>query len=207
MKKLKLFEGLRNISESVKDLTIQQLFEIVEKNKSSNPTEEEISAYNEIESRLCKVFGDEYKEKYGTTSLTSIFSILSKNGGVGYDWEDFVAWLSKEVDRYASIVNESKTSVNESRNPRKGDTIIIDGDLEVKVLHSFTSAKSAAAYERKVKITSDDGYSVSEKIKSGEIDPNESGLYVYALYGDKIKLFDFTDEDVDWEIKENDSKE
>lgn len=96
----------------------------------------------------------------------------------------------------------AKQKINESRNPRKGDIIIIDGDLEVKVVHSFTSAKSAAAYERKVKITDDDGYSISEKIDSGVIDPNESGVYVYALYGDKIKLFDFTDEDVDWEIKD-----
>ena len=95
-----------------------------------------------------------------------------------------------------------KQKINESRNPRKGDIIVIDGDLEVKVLHCFTSAKNAAAYERKVNITKDDGYSISEKIKSGIIDSNESGLYVYALYGDKIKLFDFTDEDVDWEIKD-----
>lgn len=203
MKKLKLFEGLakQKINESVQDKSTKELLEIVSNGGFPNPTQEESDAFNELESRLSKVFGDEYEEKYGTTELDNIFAKI--DGGHRYAWKDFVSWLSKEVDRYQSIVNESKTAVNESRNPRKGDIIVIDGDLEVKVVHSFTSAKSAAAYERKVNITNDDGYSVSEKIDSGIIDPNESGLYVYALYGDKIKLFDFTDEDVDWEIKNN----
>lgn len=202
MKKLKLFEGLakQKIDESVQDKSTKELLEIVSNGGFPNPTQEESDAFDELESRLSKVFGDEYKEKYGTTELDSIFAKI--NDSYRYAWKDFVAWLSKEVDRYQSIVNESKKAVNESRNPRKGDIIVIDGDLEVKVVHSFTSAKSAASYERKVNITKDDGYSVSEKIDSGIIDPNESGLYVYALYGDKIKLFDFTDEDVDWEIKD-----
>lgn len=203
MKKLKLFEGLakQKINESVQDKSAKELLEIVSNGGFPNPTQEESDAFDELESRLSKVFGDEYKEKYGTTELDSIFAKI--DGSYRYAWKDFVAWLSEEVDRYQSIVNESKKAVNESRNPRKGDIIVIDGDLEVKVVHSFTSAKSAASYERKVNITKDDGYSVSEKIDSGIIDPNESGLYVYALYGDKIKLFDFTDEDVDWEIKDN----
>ena len=203
MKKLKLFEGLakQKINESVQDKSTKELLEIVSGGDFPNPTKEESDAFNELESRLVRVFGDEYEEKYGTTELDSIFAKI--DGGHHYVWKDFVHWLSEEVDRYQSIVNESKMIVNESRNPRKGDIIVIDGDLEVKVVHSFTSAKSAAAYERKVNITNDDGYSVSEKIDSGVIDPNESGLYVYALYGDKIKLFDFTDEDVDWEIKDN----
>ena len=202
MKKLKLFEGLakQKINESVQDKSAKELLEIVSNGGFPNPTQEESDAFNELESRLSKVFGDEYEEKYGTTELDNIFAKI--DGSYRYAWKDFVNWLSEEVDRYQSIVNESKTAVNESRNPRKGDIIVIDGDLEVKVVHSFTSAKSAAAYERKVNITKDDGYSVSEKIDSGVIDPNESGLYVYALYGDKIKLFDFTDEDVDWEIKD-----
>lgn len=203
MKKLKLFEGLakQKINESVQDKSTKELLEIVSNGGFPNPTQEESDAFNELESRLSKVFGDEYEEKYGTTELDNIFAKI--DGDHRYAWKDFVSWLSEEVDRYQSIVNESKMIVNESRNPRKGDIIVIDGDLEVKVVHSFTSAKSAAAYERKVNITKDDGYSVSEKIDSGIIDPNESGLYVYALYGDKIKLFDFTDEDVDWEIKDN----
>ena len=202
MKKLKLFEGLtkQKINESVQDKSTKELLEIVSNGRFPNLTQEESDAFDELESRLSKVFGDEYEEKYGTTELDNIFAKI--DGSYRYAWEDFVNWLSEEVDRYQSIVNESKTAVNESRNPRKGDIIVIDGDLEVKVVHSFTLAKSAAAYERKVNITKDDGYSVSEKIDSGVIDPNESGLYVYALYGDKIKLFDFTDEDVDWEIKD-----
>ena len=203
MKKLKLFEGLakQKINESMQDKSTKELLEIVSDGGFPNPTQEESEAFNELESRLARVFGDEYEEKYGTTELDSIFAKI--DGGHHYAWKDFVRWLSEEVDRYQSIVNESKMIINESRNPRKGDIIVIDGDLEVKVVHSFTSAKSAASYERKVNITKDDGYSVSEKIDSGVIDPNESGLYVYALYGDKIKLFDFTDEDVDWEIKDN----
>lgn len=201
MKKLKLFERLvkQNINESMLDKSAKELLEIVSNGGFPNPTEEESDAFNELESRLARVFGDEYEEKYGTTELDNIFA---KIDGGRYVWNDFVVWLSEEVDRYQSAVNESKQKINESRNPRKGDIIIIDGDLEVKVVHSFTSAKSAAAYERKVKITDDDGYSISEKIDSGVIDSNESGVYVYALYGDKIKLFDFTDEDVDWEIKD-----
>ena len=202
MKKLKLFEGLakQKINESVQDKSAKELLEIVSNGGFPDPTQEESDAFDELESRLSKVFRDEYEEKYGTTELDDIFAKI--DGSYRYAWKDFVNWLSEEVDRYQSIVNESKITINESRNPRKGDIIVIDGDLEVKVVHSFTSAKSAAAYERKVNITKDDGYSVSEKIDSGVIDPNESGLYVYALYGDKIKLFDFTDEDVDWEIKD-----
>ena len=111
-------------------------------------------------------------------------------------------WLEQEAQHYSSIVSESKKPINESRNPRKGDIIIIEDDIEVKVVHSFTSAKSAAAYERKIHLTDTDGYSVTEMIASGEIDPNEKGIYVYALYDDKIRLFDFTDGDVEWEIKE-----
>ena len=200
MKKLKLFEGLakQKINEYtdynvygdfpfdfaykyqyLKDKPIKELLELVNRGELSQyATEEEKCAYYEIEHRLAKAFGKEY----GLKSL--------------------LKWLNREVERYMSVVNESKMRVNESRNPRKGDIIVIDDDLEVKVLHCFTSAKSAAAYERKVDITKDDGYSISEKINSGVIDSNESGLYVYALYEDKIKLFDFTDEDVDWEIKD-----
>lgn len=188
------------VYESLQDKSAKELLEIIRNGGFPNATQEESDAFDELESRLSKVFGNEYKEKYGTTELDNIFA---KMDGGRYTWEDFVEWLSKEVDRYQSAVNESKKAVNESRNPRKGDVIIIDGDVEVKVVHSFTSAKSAASYERKVNIAKDDGYSVSERIESGIIDPNESGVYVYALYGDKIRLFDFTDGDVDWEIKGN----
>lgn len=223
MKKLKLFEGLakQKINEYtdyngygnypyeyaykyqyLKDKPMRELLEIVVKSELSlYMTEEERCAESEIEHRLNKVFWKEYEEKYGSTELDIVLTEKYNNGDYGVR-RKILPWLIKEVERYLSVVNESKITVNESRNPRKGDIIVIDGDLEVKVLHSFTSAKGAAAYERKVNITKDDGYSVSEKIASGVIDANESGLYVYALYEDKIKLFDFTDEDVDWEIKD-----
>lgn len=225
MKKLKLFENLakQTINEYtdyngygnypyeyaykyqyLKDKPMRELLEIVVKSELSlYMTEEERCAESEIEHRLNKVFWKEYEEKYGSTELDIVLTEKYNNGDYDYGVRrKILPWLIKEVERYMSIVNESKMIVNESRNPRKGDIIVIDGDLEVKVLHCFTSAKSAAAYERKVNITKDDGYSISEKINSGVIDSNESGLYVYALYEDKIKLFDFTDEDVDWEIKD-----
>ena len=224
MKKLKLFEGLakQKINEYtdyngygdfpfdfaykyqyLKDKPIKELLELVNRGELSQyATEEEKCAYYEIEHRLAKAFGKEYEEKYDSTELDYILPEKYNTNDRSYGLESLLKWLNKEVERYMSVVNESKMRVNESRNPRKGDIIIIDGDLEVKVLHCFTSAKSAAAYERKVNITKDDGYSISEKINSGVIDSNESGLYVYGLYEDKIKLFDFTDEDVDWEIKD-----
>ena len=224
MKKLKLFEGLakQKINEYtdyngygdfpfdfaykyqyLKDKPIKELLELVNRGELSQyATEEEKCAYYEIEHRLAKAFGKEYEEKYDSTELDYILPEKYNTDDRSYGLKSLLKWLNKEVERYMSVVNESKMIVNESRNPRKGDIIVIDGDLEVKVLHSFTSAKSAAAYERKVNITKDDGYSISEKINSGVIDANESGLYVYALYEDKIKLFDFTDEDVDWEIKD-----
>lgn len=224
MKKLKLFEGLakQKINEYtdyngygnypydfaykyqyLKDKPIKELLELVNRGELSQyATEEEKCAYYEIEHRLAKAFGKEYEEKYDSTELDYILPEKYNTDDRSYGLKSLLEWLNKEVKRYMSIVNESKMIVNESRNPRKGDIIVIDGDLEVKVLHCFTSAKSAAAYERKVNITKDDGYSISEKINSGVIDSNESGLYVYALYEDKIKLFDFTDEDVDWEIKD-----
>lgn len=202
MKKLKLFEGLakQKIYEYklLKDYSIEELAEVVRNCRLPEPNEEDQWLLEELEDRLDKVFG--YEEKYGTKDTCSVLNEI--RDGKYYSWEEYRNWLLKEIDRYRSIVNESKMRVNESRNPRKGDIIVIDGDLEVKVLHCFTSAKSAAAYERKVNITKDDGCSISEKINSGVIDANESGLYVYALYEDKIKLFDFTDEDVDWEIKD-----
>ena len=224
MKKLKLFEGLakQKINEYhddyggygdfpfdfaykyqyLKDKPMKELLEIVVRSELSLwMTEEEQCAYWEIQHRLVEAFGEEYEEKYGFTELDIVLDKKYNNGDCEVRRE-LLPGLIKEVNRYMSVVNESKMRVNESRNPRKGDTIVIDGDLEVKVLHSFTSAKSAAAYERRANITKDDGYSISEKIKSGVIDANESGLYVYALYEDKIKLFDFTDEDVDWEIKD-----
>lgn len=224
MKKLKLFEGLakQKINEYhddyggygdfpfdfaykyqyLKDKPMKELLEIVVRSELSLwMTEEEQCAYWEIQHRLVEVFGEEYEEKYGFTELDIVLDKKYNNGDCEVRRE-LLPGLVKEVNRYMSVVNESKMRVNESRNPRKGDIIVIDGDLEVKVLHCFTSAKSAAAYERKVNITKDDGYSISEKINSGVIDANESGLYVYALYEDKIKLFDFTDEDVDWEIKD-----
>lgn len=224
MKKLKLFEGLakQKVNEYtdyngygdypydfaykyqyLKDKPIKELLELVNRGELSQyATEEEKCAYYEIEHRLAKAFGKEYEEKYDSTELDYILPEKYNTDDRSYGLESLLKWLNKEVERYMSVVNESKMRVNESRNPRKGDIIVIDGDLEVKVLHCFTSAKSAAAYERKVNITKDDGYSISEKINSGVIDLNESGLYVYALYEDKIKLFDFTDEDVDWEIKD-----
>lgn len=224
MKKLKLFEGLakQKINEYtdyngygdypydfaykyqyLKDKPIKELLELVNRGELSQyATEEEKCAYYEIEHRLAKAFGKEYEEKYGSTELDYILPEKYNTDDRSYGLKSLLKWLNKEVERYMSVVNESKMIVNESRNPRKGDIVVIDGDLEVKVLHCFTSAKSAAAYERKVNITKDDGYSISEKINSGVIDSNESGLYVYALYEDKIKLFDFTDEDVDWEIKD-----
>lgn len=218
MKKLKLFEGLakQKINEYgnypydfaykyqyLKDKPIKELLELVNRGELSQyATEEEKCAYYEIEHRLAKAFGKEYEEKYDSTELDYVLPEKYNTDDRSYGLKSLLKWLNKEVERYMSVVNESKMRVNESRNPRKGDIIVIDGDLEVKVLHCFTSAKSAAAYERKVNITKDDGYSVSEKIDSGIIDVNESGLYVYALYEDKIKLFDFTDEDVDWEIKD-----
>ena len=224
MKKLKLFEGLarQKINEYtdyngygdfpfdfaykyqyLKDKPIKELLELVNRGELSQyATEEEKCAYYEIEHRLAKAFGKEYEEKYDSTKLDYILPEKYNTDDRSYGLKSLLKWLNKEVERYMSVVNESKMRVNESRNPRKGDIIVIDGDLEVKVLHCFTSAKSAAAYERKVNITKDDGYSISEKINSGVIDANESGLYVYALYEDKIKLFDFTDEDVDWEIKD-----
>lgn len=224
MKKLKLFEGLakQKINEYtdyngygdfpfdfaykyqyLKDKPIKELLELVNRGELSQyATEEEKCAYYEIEHRLAKAFGKEYEEKYDSTELDYILPEKYNTDDRSYGLKSLLKWLNKEVEHYMSVVNESKMRVNESRNPRKGDIIVIDGDLEVKVLHCFTSAKSAAAYERKVNITKDDGYSISEKINSGVIDSNESGLYVYALYEDKIKLFDFTDEDVDWEIKD-----
>lgn len=224
MKKLKLFEGLakQKINEYhdnyggygdfpfdfaykyqyLKDKPMKELLEIVVRSELSLwMTEEEQCAYWEIQHRLVEAFGEEYEEKYRFTELDIVLDKKYNNGDCEVRRE-LLPGLVKEVNRYMSVVNESKMRVNESRNPRKGDIIVIDGDLEVKVLHCFTSAKSAAAYERKVNITKDDGYSISEKINSGVIDANESGLYVYALYEDKIKLFDFTDEDVDWEIKD-----
>lgn len=224
MKKLKLFEGLakQKINEYtdyngygdfpfdfaykyqyLKDKPIKELLELVNRGELSQyATEEEKCAYYEIEHRLAKAFGKEYEEKYDSTELDYILPEKYNTDDRSYGLKSLLKWLNREVERYMSVVNESKMRVNESRNPHKGDIIVIDGDLEVKVLHCFTSAKSAAAYERKVNITKDDGYSISEKINSGVIDSNESGLYVYALYEDKIKLFDFTDEDVDWEIKD-----
>lgn len=228
MKKLKLFEGLakQKINEYtdyngygnypydfaykyqyLKDKPIKELLELVNRGElSPYATEEEKCAYCEIEQRLFKVFGKEYEKEFGSNyeglGLDYILPEKYNTDDRSYGLKSLLKWLNEEVNRYLSIVNESKMIVNESRNPRKGDIIVIDGDLEVKVLHCFTSAKSAAAYERKVNIIKDDGYSISEKINSGVIDSNESGLYVYALYEDKIKLFDFTDEDVDWEIKD-----
>lgn len=188
------------VNESVMDKSTKELLEMIRRGEFSTDKEES-DLIGELESRLTKVLGDEYEWKYGTTDLESVFAKI--DGGSDYAWRDFVNWLSGEVDRYQMIVNESKMVVNESRNPRKGDIIIIEDDIEVKVVHSFTSAKSAAAYERKIHLTDTDGYSVTEMIASGEIDPNEKGIYVYALYDDKIRLFDFTDGDVEWEIKEN----
>lgn len=226
MKKLKLFEGLakQKINEYhddyggygdfpfdyaykyqyLKEKPMRELLEIVERSELSLwMTEEEQCAYWEIQHRLVEAFGEEYEKKYKSTELDIVLVNKYNNGDFDIGVRSkLLPWLVKEVQRYLSVVNESKMRVNESRNPRKGDIIVIDGDLEVKVLHCFNSAKSAAAYERKVNITKDDGYSISEKINSGVIDSNESGLYVYALYEDKIKLFDFTDEDVDWEIKD-----
>ena len=221
MKKLKLFEGLvkQKINgyngygdfpfdfaykyQYLKDKPIKELLELVNRGELSQyATEEEKCAYYEIEHRLVKAFGKEYEEKYDSTELDYILPEKYNTDDRSYGLKSPLKWLNKEVERYMSVVNESKMRVNESRNPRKGDIIVIDGDLEVKVLHCFTSAKSAAEYERKVNITEDDGYSISERINSGVIDSNESGLYVYALYEDNIKLFDFTDEDVDWEIKD-----
>lgn len=206
MKKIKLFEGLakQKINESLKDKSSKELFLMIKHGKFSTDKEKS-DLIDELESRLVKTFGSGYEQKHGTTYLEDIFAQI--DGSNDYAWRDFVDWMFREADRYRNIANESKVVVNESRNPRKGDVIVIDGDLEVKVVHSFTSAKSAAAYERKVNITKDDGYSVTERINSGEIDPNESGLYVYVLYEDKIKLCDFTDKDVDWEIKDNKNKE
>ena len=224
MKKLKLFEGLakQKINEYhddyggygdfpfdfaykyqyLKDKPMKELLEIVVRSGLSLwMTEEEQCAYWEIQHRLVETFGEEYEKEYKFTELDIVLDKKYNNGDCEVRSE-LLPGLIKEVQRYLSVVNESKMRVNESRNPRKGDIIVIDGDLEVKVLHSFTSAKSAAAYERRANITKDDGYSISEKIKSGVIDSNESGLYVYGLYEDKIKLFDFTDEDVDWEIKD-----
>ena len=224
MKKLKLFEGLakQKINEYhddyggygdfpfdfaykyqyLKDKPIKELLEIVVRSELSLwMTEEEQCAYWEIQHRLVEAFGEEYEKKYRSTELDIVLNKKYNNDDCEVRRE-LLPGLIKEVNRYMSIVNESKMIVNESRNPRKGDIIVIDGDLEVKVLHCFTSAKSAVAYERRANITKDDGYSISEKINSGVIDANESGLYVYALYEDKIKLFDFTDEDVDWEIKD-----
>ena len=188
------------VNESVMDKSTNELLEMIRRGEFSTDKEES-DLIGELESRLIKVLGDEYEWKYGTTDLESVFAKI--DGGSDYAWRDFVDWLSGEVDRYQMIVNESKMVVNESRNPRKGDIIIIEDDIEVKVVHSFTSAKSAAAYERKIHLTDTDGYSVTEMIASGEIDPNEKGIYVYALYDDKIRLFDFTDGDVEWKIKEN----
>ena len=188
------------VNESVMDKSTKELLEMIRRGEFSTDKEES-DLIGELESRLTKVLGDEYEWKYGTTDLESVFAKI--DGGSDYAWRDFVDWLSGEVDRYQMIVNESKMVVNESRNPHKGDIIIIEDDIEVKVVHSFTSAKSAAAYERKIHLTDTDGYSVTEMIASGEIDPNEKGIYVYALYDDKIRLFDFTDGDVEWEIKEN----
>ena len=188
------------VNESVMDKSTKELLEMIRRGEFSTDKEES-DLIGELESRLTKVLGDEYEWKYGTTDLESVFAKI--DGGSDYAWRDFVDWLSGEVDRYQMIVNESKMVVNESRNPRKGDIIIIEDDIEVKVVHSFTSAKSAAAYERKIHLTDTDGYSVTEMIASGEIDPNEKGIYVYALYDDKIRLFDFTDGDVEWKIKEN----
>lgn len=224
MKKLKLFEGLakQKINEYhddyggygdfpfdfaykyqyLKDKPMKELLEIVVRSELSLwMTEEEQCAYWEIQHRLVEAFGEEYEKKYRSTELDIVLNKKYNNDDCEVRRE-LLPGLIKEVNRYMSIVNESKMIVNESRNPRKGDIIVIDGDLEVKVLHCFTSAKSAVAYERRANITKDDGYSISEKINSGVIDANESGLYVYALYEDKIKLFDFTDEDVDWEIKD-----
>ena len=199
MKKLKLFENLKKkINESLEDKSAKELFLMIKRGEFSTDKEES-DLIGALESKLVSVFGNEYEMKYGTTYLESVFAKI--DGGDDYAWRDFVDWLSGEIDRYQSAVNESKKVVNESRNPRKDDIIVIDGDVEVKVVHSFTSAKSAASYERKVNIAKDDGYSVSERIESGVIDPNEPGLFVYALYGDKIRLFDLTDGDVDWEIK------
>ena len=194
MKKLKLFEGLakQKINEYtdyngygdfpfdfaykyqyLKDKPIKELLELVNRGELSQyATEEEKCAYYEIEHRLAKAFGKEYEEKYDSTELDYILPEKYNTNDRSYGLESLLKWLNKEVERYMSVVNESKMRVNESRNPRKGDIIIIDGDLEVKVLHCFTSAKSAAAYERKVNITKDDGYSISEKINSGVIDSN-----------------------------------
>lgn len=187
----------------MKDKPIKELLELVKRGELSYyATEEEKCAYWEIQHRLAEAFGEEYEEKYGSVEMDYVLPKKYNKYDLSYGLKQLLQWIIKEVNYYLSVVNESKMSVNESRNPRKGDTIIIDGDLKVKVLHCFTSAKSAAAYERKVNITKDDGYSISEKIASGVIDSNESGLYIYALYEDKIKLFDFTDGDVDWEIKD-----
>lgn len=191
----------------LRDKPTKELLELVNRGElSPYATEEEKCAYCEIEQRLFKAFGEEYEIRFGSDykglGLSYILTKLYNTDDRSYGLKDILEWLNEEVEFYISFVNESKMIINESRNPRKGDIIVIDSDLEVKVLHCFTSAKSAAAYERKVNITKDDGYSISEKINSGIIDANESGLYVYALYEDKIKLFDFTDEDVDWEIKD-----
>lgn len=207
MKKLRLFESLKKINEDVMNLHMSQLIDIL-KNcnpeefsdiqslvNSSNLTTGERQALVVILDRLDMQFHKEYSNMSGGDLYNKLDIKFGNN------WSEILNWLEQEIQRYQSAVNESKKAVNESRNPRKDDIIVIDGDVEVKVVHSFTSAKSAASYERKVNIAKDDGYSVSERIESGIIDPNESGVYVYALYGDKIRLFDLTDGDVDWEIK------
>lgn len=207
MKKLRLFESLKKINEDVMNLHMPQLIDIL---KGCNPGEfSDIqslinSSSLAIDERQALVvildrLDTQFHKKYSDMSGGDLYNKLDIK--FGNNWSEILNWLEQEIQRYQSAVNESKKTVNESRNPRKDDVIIIDGDVEVKVVHSFTSAKSAASYERKVNITKDDGYSVSERIESGTIDPSESGLFVYALYGDKIRLFDFTDGDVDWEIK------
>lgn len=208
MKKLKLFENLKKkINEDVMNLHMPQLIDILKNCNpgefsgiqsligSSNLTNDERQALVVILDKLDTEFHKEYSNMGNGDLYNKLDTIFGNN------WSEILSWLEQEAQRYSSIVSESKKAVNESRNPRKDDIIVIDGDVEVKVVHSFTSAKSAASYERKVNIAKDDGYSVSERIESGIIDPSEPGLFVYALYGDKIRLFDLTDGDVDWEIK------
>lgn len=85
--------------------------------------------------------------------------------------------------------------------PMVGKTITIEGDSKHKILAVYHNASGAAEYEKKEGITDDDGYAVTARIASGELEKDEKGLFVYIDVDGKPKLTDLTDGEVEYTVE------
>lgn len=85
--------------------------------------------------------------------------------------------------------------------PMVGKTITIEGDSKHEILAVYHNADGAAKYEEKEGITDDDGYAVTARLASGELEKGEKGLFVYIDVDGKPKLTDLTDGDVEYIVE------